>query len=73
MRLSPVQIVALCALLLGVLANTVTDPEAYGVSDTVIHWISVLAQMASTAAAWLALPPSAPPPNAVSDPSRFRE
>jgi hypothetical protein len=84
--ISLAQAVALLALIFGVMANTITDPAKFGVSDVAVHWISVLAQIASTVAAWLATAPkdgriakvadavtTAAVAAADDDPSRFRD
>lgn len=57
MTLSPARIIALIALIFGTLAASITDPAAFGLSDTMQHWIQLLAQVASTVAAFLAVPP----------------
>lgn len=47
----------LLALVLGVLATTITDPAAYGLSDVVMHWIGLLAVVMGTVSGWLSTSP----------------
>jgi tetrahydromethanopterin S-methyltransferase subunit C len=47
----------IAAVVLGIMANTIGDPTHYGLTDTAVHWISLLSVIIGTVSGILGTSP----------------